>query len=76
MMSISQKVKKIVKETLNLSMDIPESLSIGEIPEWDSMGNIAIIAAIEEAFKIEIPMEDLFELNSVQSLTNWLQKNL
>lgn len=53
---------------------ITESLAIGDIEQWDSMGNMAIIAAIEEQLHIEFPLDDLFELNSVQALISEIEK--
>ena len=38
------------------------------------MGNIAVISAIEEKFDIEIPIEDLIDLNSVRSLVKEIEK--
>ena len=75
--NIGNKVKEILSQILGVDKGrITESLSIGDIPQWDSMGNIAIISAVEEAFGVEIPMEDLFELTSVKGITDWLEANL
>lgn len=69
------KIKNIIAETLNVSPEIiTESLGVGDINEWDSMGNMAIIAALEERLGIEFPIEDLFELNSVEALIEEIDK--
>ena len=61
--------------TLNVAPEIiTESLSIGDIEQWDSMGNMAIIAAIEAQMGIEFPIDDLFELNSVKALIDEIEK--
>ncbi|MBD5189867.1 MAG: acyl carrier protein [Bacteroidales bacterium] len=74
-MSISSKIKEIIAETLHISPEsVTDDLSIGGIPQWDSMGNIAVISAIEEKFDIEIPIEDLIDLNSVRSLVKEIEK--
>ena len=74
-MTTFEKVKNIIAETLNISEDvISETLAINDIPEWDSMGNMAIIAALEEKMGIEFPLEDLFELNSVDSIVAEIDK--
>lgn len=70
-----EKVKYIISQTLNIPVDVvTEELSIGQIDEWDSMGNMAIIAALEENFGIEFPIEDLFDLNSVKSIMEEIEK--
>lgn len=72
---LSNKIKNIIASTLNVDVErVTDSLSIGEIPEWDSMGNMAILVAIEEDLKIEFPIEDLFELNSVGALVEAAEK--
>lgn len=74
-MTTFEKVRDIISRTINVTPDlITQSLTIGDIEQWDSMGNMAIIAAIEEQMNIEFPIEDLFELNSVQSLIEEIEK--
>ncbi len=74
-MTTFERIREIIAETINVSPEtITESLAIGDIEQWDSMGNMAIIAAIEEQMGIEFPIEDLFELNSVQSIIDEIDK--
>lgn len=74
-MGISDKVKEIIAQTLNVDENIvSDSLAIGGIEQWDSMGNMAIIAALEEKLGIEFPIEDLFELNSVSAIVSEIEK--
>lgn len=72
---MTDKIKSIIASTLNIPLaEVTDDLSVGDIPQWDSMGNMAIIAAIEELFGIEIPLEDLFDLNSVESIKSEISK--
>lgn len=74
-MTTSEKVKDIIAQTLNIDIsEVTDSLAIGDIDQWDSMGNMAIVAAIEEQLGIEFPIEDLFELNSVISIITEIEK--
>lgn len=74
-MNTFDKLREIISATLNVKPElITETLSAGDIDQWDSMGNMAIIAAIEEQMGLEFPIEDLFELNSVQSLIAEIDK--
>ena len=42
-------VKQIIAQVLNVELDkITDDLSAGDIPEWDSVGNLAIISIIEQ----------------------------
>lgn len=72
---IKEKILDIISKTINVDMSIlTDDLSIGDIPEWDSVGNLAIIAAIEEELQIEIPLEDLFEMTSIVSIVAEVKK--
>ena len=64
-------VKTIIARVLNVDLDvITDDLSSGDIPEWDSVGNLAIISTLEQELEVEFPLEDLFDLTSVKSLVN------
>lgn len=74
-MSTSNKVKEIIAESLHIPLEsVSDDLGIGSIPEWDSMGNMAVIAALEEQLGIEFPIEDLFDLNSVSAIIEEIEK--
>lgn len=68
-MTFEEQIKQIIAETLNIELsDVTPDLGINGIPEWNSMGNLAIMSALEEKLNVEIPMEDLFDLTTVQSI--------
>ena len=68
-MTLEEQIKKIIAEALGVEETVvTHDLGINDIPEWNSMGNLAIIAALEEKLEVEIPMEDLFELTNVESI--------
>ena len=64
-------VKEIIARVLNVDIAlITNELSSGDIPQWDSVGNLAIISTIEQELDVEFPLEDLFDLTSVQSIVD------
>lgn len=68
---MEQRVKEIIARVLNVEIgDITNGLSSGDIPQWDSVGNLAIISTIEQELNIEFPLEVLFDLTSVQSIVD------
>lgn len=72
---IESQVKEIIARVLNLSPDkVTNNLSSGDIPEWDSVGNLAIISTIEQEMNVEFPLEDLFDLTSVQTIIDEVTK--
>ena len=68
---MEDQVKEIIARVLNVEIgDITDGLSSGDIPQWDSVGNLAIISTIEQELNIEFPLEVLFDLTSVQSIVD------
>ena len=68
---MESQVKEIIARVLNVDVGmITDDLSSGEIPEWDSVGNLAIISTIEQELDIEFPLEVLFDLTSVKSIVD------
>lgn len=68
-MNTFEKLRGVIAGALNVKPEvITETLAMEDIEQWDSMGNMAIISAVEEEFGIEFPIEALFELNSVPAL--------
>ena len=74
-MDIKERVVEIIATTLGVDeSSLSNHISIGDLPEWDSVGNLAIIASLEQELQIEIPLEDLFELTSVESIIEEVNK--
>lgn len=72
---MESQVKEIIARVLNVPLErITDELSSGDIPEWDSVGNLAIISTIEQELELEFPLEDLFDLTSVRSLVDEVDK--
>lgn len=75
-MTLEEQIKQAIAEALGVAVSVITSdLGINDIPEWNSVGNLAIFAAIEEKLGVEIPMEDLFDLTNVNSIIDEV-KNL
>jgi|MDTB01.2.fsa_nt_gb acyl carrier protein len=57
--------------SLSLSISIEQLTvlsSIGEFPEWDSLGHITLYFAIQETFGIKIPLENA---GNIRSVADW-----
>ena len=69
------KYSKIFKTALNISDDkLSENLEYNEIEEWDSIGHMTLIAALEEEFKISIETDDIIEFSSFKKGMSILKK--
>ena len=63
-MNSLEKYKKIFMDTFNIDNTKLEGLEYNKITEWDSIGHMTLIAAIEEQFKITMETDDLIDLSS------------
>ena len=69
------KVKEIIARVLDVPIAaLRDDLSSGDIPEWDSVGNLAILSNLEQELDIEFPLEVLFDLTSVRSIIDAVSK--
>ena len=72
---MESQVKEIIARVLNVDLSvISNDLSSGDIPEWDSVANLAIISTLEQELDVEFPLEDLFDLTSVRSIVDEVNK--
>jgi acyl carrier protein len=64
-MDNKSKYLAIFKETFNVK-EISEDTKYNEIPEWDSIGHMTLMSALEEKFKISIDTDDIVDFSSVK----------
>jgi len=69
-----EKYEKAFTETLEVSNDKLTGLKYQNIPEWDSVGHMALIAALEETFDILFDTDDIIELSSFEKGKEILKK--
>ena len=64
-MSNNEKYKKSFVDSLGVEEElIKEELKYNEIPEWDSIGHMTLIASLEEIFSITLETDDIIEFSS------------
>ena len=59
-------------EGIELSLDSQQK----DIEDWDSMGHVRLMLAIEDEFKIQILFEKAAELDGVKSIVQYLMDAL
>ena len=62
-MSNFEKYKSIIKESFQYAGDV-EELEYQAIAEWDSVGHMQLMAALEDAFSIELDVDDIIEFSN------------
>jgi acyl carrier protein len=53
---------------------INEGLEYNAIPEWDSIGHMALVSALEDAFSISLDIDDVVDFSSYSKGMEILQK--
>jgi len=51
---------------------IDMSMSIDNVPGWDSMAHVGLILAIQKEYIVSIPPADAIELTSVKNIIQYL----
>jgi len=69
-----------LQNTLSSCLSIPTELihddfQYGDVPEWDSLGHMNLMMALEDKFGIEISTETIAELTSIKAILEYLEKH-
>lgn len=61
-------------ESLDAKEDQVPALKYQDIPSWDSVGHMGLIAAVEDAFDIQFESDDIIEFGSFEKGIEILKK--
>ncbi len=74
-MSNSEKYKKIFINSLSIGENkFNEDIKYNEIDEWDSIGHMTLMSALEEDFKITLETDDIVDFSSFKKGIEILKK--
>lgn len=59
-----ERYKKAFANSFEIPLDGVESLKYQSIPEWDSVGHMALMAELEDLFDITLEMDDIIDFSS------------
>ncbi|MFI2664634.1 acyl carrier protein [Micromonospora carbonacea] len=64
-MPLSDRLRAVFVEALELGGEVDvENLRYREIEQWDSLGHMTLVAAIEEEFDVQLDTEQVIEMSS------------
>ena len=64
-MAIEDRLRTVFVETLEIDEDFDvENLKYRDIEAWDSVGHMALVAAIEDEFDVELETEQVIDMSS------------
>ena len=74
-MKTATKYSEIFKTALNIGDDkLNENIKYNEIEEWDSIGHMTLVAALEEEYKITLETDDIIDFSSFKKGMEILKK--
>ena len=75
-MKLLDKIRNVVAEVLQVSIDeITPDLTFGDIPQWDSLGHMEILLALDESFTIAVTAETISDLISLPLIVEYISNN-
>jgi acyl carrier protein len=69
-----EKYDKIFIENFKATPEQLPGLTYQSIPSWDSVGHMAMVAELEDAFDIMLEMDDIIDLSSYEEGKRILEK--
>lgn len=70
-----EKYNEAFKSVLEVTEDQLPGLKYQDIPSWDSVGHMQLIAALEDAFDIMMDTDDIIDLSSYEKGKEILAKD-
>ncbi|MET8761247.1 acyl carrier protein [Lentzea sp. NPDC004782] len=73
-MSLNDRLRGVFVDALQLddSVDV-ENLKYRDIEEWDSVGHMALVAAIEDEFDVQFETEQVIDMSSFKVAVDMLK---
>ncbi len=69
-------IKILIANVLSVSLEkIEDDLAVGDIPEWDSLAHMRIIAALESDLGVVLDIEQTLEIEDVEDIIDAVLNN-
>ena len=72
---VRPEVQSLFASVFNYTGDISLTTSRKDVPKWDSLQHVALVAAIEQQFGISLSMDEMVEIRSVKDIGNILDRH-
>ena len=75
MKHLKQKLMELIAELFQVdAAQLSNETGPGDLPAWDSLGHVALMARIQERFGTHVPVEDAIEVESIADLVEILER--
>ena len=76
MVDKNNKLKKVFAESLSIAIEkVVDELEYNTISEWDSIGHMSLIAAIEDEFDIMMETDDIIDMSTFKKAKEMFEEN-
>ena len=69
-----EKLTKVFTDTFGISEAEPKGLQYQGIEQWDSVGHMTLVAAIEDELDIQLDTDDIIDMSSYEKAQQILSK--
>ena len=73
-MTKKEKYNNVFIENLDVTEEQLATLKYQDVPTWDSVGHMTLVAALEDAFDIMMDTDDIIDLSSYEKGKEILKK--
>tara|TARA_Y100000590_G_scaffold460234_2_gene619128 strand:- start:224 stop:457 length:234 start_codon:yes stop_codon:yes gene_type:complete len=71
----SEKIKKIISKYFKVDIKlVDDDLMVGDIPQWDSLGHVGLVAHLEKEFGITIDVDQSLEMETVEDIVDIIEE--
>lgn len=72
---MEEKIQKIFQEVIGVDPSVDRATVVyNEVPGWDSVAHMALVAALEEAFDCMLDMDDIIDMSSYEKAVTIMTK--
>lgn len=74
---IKNKVCEIVAGICGVEVsEVTENSTVGDFPQWDSVGHLSILSKVEETFDISFEPEEMMEMEDVKDIAEAVNQKM
>ena len=74
-MGVRPEIKSLFANVFKYEGEMSLATSRRDVPKWDSLQHMALVAAIEQQFGIAMSMDEMVEIRSVKDICNILDRH-
>jgi acyl carrier protein len=70
---LTEKIQAVLVEALQVSPDlVTPDLTLGDLPQWDSMGHMEVMMFLEQNFNVEVNNDTIASLTSIPTIRQYI----